>query len=156
MQQIRIDRKMVFLSGIFANIVLWGGWFWITKEITNSFFSVLNGSSRVDINVLGLWMPLGFLGVCVLGLASPLVALFTGVKSSAVWGARGDKVANYVMISFALLGLISGVVAYQWMTGKLIGEGYLYCKPLSRISAMGRHEVYVAKPELCVKSHGNK
>jgi hypothetical protein len=151
MQQSRVNRRVVFFSGLFANVVLWGGWFWITQEVIISFYSVSNGSPRVDINILGLWMPLGFLGVCFLGLASPLVAFFTGVKSSVVWGARGDKVANYVMVTFALLGLISGVVSYQWMTGQLEGRGYLYCKPLSRISAMGRHEVYVARPELCIK-----
>lgn len=151
MQQSRVGRKAVILSGLFVNIVFWGGWLWMSKSAYATFNSVLNSSDMVDINVIGLWMPLGFFGACLYGLASPIVAFSTGVKSNIAWGALGNKIANYTLVIFAILGVLTAIGAYQWMTSQLEGRGYLYCKPLSRISAMGRHEVYVARPELCVK-----
>lgn len=151
MQQIRVNRKVVFFTGVLLNSALWGGWFWVTHDAITTLYNVSDGNPIVKINVLGLWMPFGFLGALVMVLVAPIVALVTGIKASVAWGSKGDKIANYLAGGFALLGIVTAICAYQWMTGRLEERGYSYCKTLTKISAMGRHEVYVAKPELCVK-----
>ena len=155
MQQIRVNRTVVFFSGVLINLALWGGWFLVTQDAIATLYEVSRGDPLIKINVIGLWMPLGFFGVLAVVLVVPIVALVTGIKVSVVWGARGDKIANYVGVGFALLGIVTAICAYQWMTGRLEERGYSYCKTLTKISAMGRHEVYVAKPELCVKPNKN-
>ena len=151
MQSINIHRGAAFLLGFFINLCLWGIWWVLTDEAYSTYKDVLIGSQLVKISVYGLWGPIGALGVCLVTLSGACVSIFTGVKANFVWGSVGSKVVNYAVGIFAFLGVVTAIGAYQWMTGRLADQGYSYCKPLSRISAMGRYEVYVATPELCVK-----
>lgn len=151
MQSINIHRGKALVISLLLMFFLWGGWWFVSKQAYDTYQAITHGVSLVKISVYGLWMPLGFLGVGIVVVGGACVSCVTGVKANFVWGELGKKIVNYVVGSFAFLGLIAAILAYQWMTGRLEDQGYSYCKPLSRISAMGRHEVYVAKPELCVK-----
>ncbi|MGL5392000.1 MAG: hypothetical protein ACRDA8_11625 [Shewanella sp.] len=123
----------------------------LTEEVYTTYRDILDGVYIVKISVYGLWAPIGALGICIVVLSGACVSFFTGIKANYVWGDLGKKIVNYVVGAFAFLGVITAIFTYQWMTGRLEEQGYLYCKPLSRTSAMSRHEVYVASPELCVK-----
>ncbi|MGL5393076.1 MAG: hypothetical protein ACRDA8_17145 [Shewanella sp.] len=151
MRSVDVKRTTALWSGIFVNVFVWGIWWLLTKEALVSYNNITSSSDLVSINVYGLGVPVGALGIGFFTIASPSVAFFTRKRSDHVWGKLGSKIANYMVGIFALLGILTAIVAYQWMTNRLESQGYLYCKPLSRISAMGRHEVYVASPELCVK-----
>jgi hypothetical protein len=151
MQSINIHRGAAFLLGFFINLCLWGIWLALTDEAYSTYKEVLFESQLVKISVYGLWGPIGALGVCLVTLSGACVSFFTGVKANYVWGSVGRKVVNYAVGIFAFLGIVTAIGAYQWMTNRLVGLGYSYCKPLSRVSAMSKYEVYVAKPELCVK-----
>ncbi len=151
MHSINIHRGKAAVGGLLLSSILWLGWWFVSKGAGDSYQSILYGSELVKISVYGLWMPVGFLGVGLVILFATCTSIVTGVKAHFVWGALGYKVVNYVVGLFAVLGVVTAIGAYQWMTGRLEDQGYSYCKPLSRISAMGRYEVYVAKPELCVK-----
>ncbi|HEH9420081.1 TPA: hypothetical protein SIA31_004204 [Aeromonas sobria] len=151
MQSINIHRGKAIVISSLLMLFLWGGWWFVSKQAYDTYQAIINGVNLVKISVYGLWMPLGFLGVGLVVAGGAFVSCVTGVKANFVWGELGKKVINYVVGIFAFLGLITAIFSYQWMTNKLEEQGYLYCKPLSRISAMGRYEVYVATPELCVK-----
>lgn len=151
MQSSNIHRGKAAIISVLLIAFLWGAWWVVSKQVYDTYQSIINGVDVVKVSVYGLWMPFGFLGVGLVVLGGAFVSCYTGVKANFVWGELGRKIINYVVGAFAFLGVITAILAYQWMTGRLEEQGYLYCKPLSRISAMGRHEVYVAKPELCVK-----
>jgi hypothetical protein len=151
MQSINIHRGKAAIISALLILFLWGGWWFVSKQAYDTYQTIIHGVDYVKISVYGLWMPFGFLGVGLVVLGGACVSCATGVKANFVWGELGKKIINYVVGAFAFLGVMTAILAYQWMTGRLEEQGYLYCKPLSRISAMGRHEVYVAKPELCVK-----
>lgn len=117
----------------------------------NTFQKINIHSNIVDINVIGLWIPVGIVGAGLFTLASPLVSLITGKRSDAVWGSVGLMVANYVAVFFGILGIMFAAYFYHLITAKLDENGYVYCGVLTTFSATGRHEVYVARPELCAK-----
>lgn len=128
-----------------------GGWFFLSKGAYNTVEDILQGRDFIKISVIGLWGPVGLLGLCILSIASPSVAFIMGKRSDAVWGYKGSIILKYIVNGFALLGVITAIGAYQWMTHRLEDQGYSYCRLQSTFSAMGRYEVYVAKSELCVK-----
>lgn len=146
-----VYRCKVLLASAFLNILFCGGWIFLSKGAYSTLDDILQGRGIIEISVIGLWGPVGLFGLCVLSVASPCVAIITGKRSDLVWGDVGNKILKYIVNGFALLGVITAVGAYQWMTHRLEAQGYSYCRPLSTFSAMGRYEVYVAKPELCVK-----
>ncbi|WP_283131590.1 hypothetical protein [Enterovibrio norvegicus] len=151
MQQSNIGRGKAIGLSFFLIILLCGGWLYISLSIHETYQSVIVLDSIIDINVYGLWVPVGFIGVLIYLLCGVVVTIWTGTKASYVWGAKGNKIFNYIGGSFAVIGLLTAMFAYDWMTDTIESKGYTYCKPLSRLSAMGHHEVYVSKPELCVK-----
>lgn len=151
MQQVRVNRVIALLSGVFVNLIVWGIWYLLTKNVYDTYQKILSSAELIKINVIGLWVPVGFIGVCLFSFASPVVAFITGKRSNVVWGARGLVIANYIAAFFAILGVIVAIYLYQSMTNRLEEQGYSYCRALTKFSATGRHEVYVARPELCVK-----
>ncbi len=151
MQSINIHRGKATIISSLLILFLWGGWWFVSKQVYDTYQEIVHGVALVKISVYGLWMPFGFFGLGLVVAVGACVSCATGVKANFVWGDLGKKIINYVIGVFAFLGVITAIYAYQWMTGRLEEQGYLYCKPLSRISAMGRYEVYVSKPELCVK-----
>lgn len=151
MRSIKVHRGTAFFSGVFVNIIVWGIWWWLVNVTYGTFDNISDGRDVVEINVIGLWFPVGMIGAGLFTIASPAVALITGRRSDSVWGRKGIIAGNFISASFAILGVISAVFFYQRMMTELDAKGYLYCRPLTTFSAMGRYEVYVAKPELCVK-----
>ena len=144
-------RGKVLFAGLFLNILFCGGWSLLSKACYNTVDDILKSRDLIEISVIGLWGPIGLLGFCILSIVSPSVAFITGDRSELVWGDTGNKILKYIVNGFALLGINTAVGANQWMTHRLEEQGYSYCRPLTTFSAMGRYEVYVAKPELCVK-----
>jgi hypothetical protein len=151
MQSNKISRLAVFFSGIFVNAFSWGIWGWAVYDIYLLGLAIAERAEVIKMNVVGLWIPVGAIGLCLFSLASPGVALITGKRSDAVWGAKGAMIANYIIGFFAVFGVIVAIYLYQSMTSRLEEQGYSYCRALTKFSATGRHEVYVARPELCVK-----
>ncbi|PJG58224.1 hypothetical protein [Aeromonas cavernicola] len=151
MQSIKVNRIAVFFSGLFINAIVWGIWCWLVFITYETFRNISTHFDLVEINVVGLWVPVGIVGAGLFTLASPLVALITGRRSDEVWGRTGLMIANYIAAFFAIAGIVVAIFFYHLMTKKLEEKGYVYCRSLTTFSAMGRYEVYVAKPELCVK-----
>lgn len=150
MQSIKVNRVVVLFSGLFVNFIVWGVWWWLVTITYHTFENISLHSEFVKINVIGLWVPVGIVGAGLFTLASPLVAFVTGMRSNAIWGRAGLIIGNYIAFFFALAGIISAIFFYQLMTKNLDDKGYVYCRALTTFSAMGRYEVYVARPELCV------
>lgn len=153
MQSTNIHRGKAFLLGGLLNAFSFGALILFSKEAYQSYLDVSNMTDLVEVNVVALWAPIGVLGFCAFTLAGFFVSVSTGVKAHFVWGRRGAKFSEYLIGGFAAMGIVAAVFSYQWLTGRLDHSGYSYCKPLSRISALGRHEVYTIKPDLCVKKH---
>ena len=151
MQSTNIHRGKAFLLGGLLNAFSFGALILFSKEAYQSYLDVSNMTDLVEVNVVALWAPIGVFGFCAFTLAGLFVSVFTGVKAHFVWGRRGAKFSEYLIGGFAVMGIIAAVFSYQWLTGRLDSSGYSYCKPLSQIRALGRHEVYTIKPALCVK-----
>lgn len=155
MQSININRGKALLSGCALNLFSFGALMLFTREAYQSYLNINAFDERVEINVIALWAPVGVIGFCLFTLAGLVVSVLTGVKAHFVWGGGGFKFSEYLIGGFAVAGVFFAFFSYQWFTARLDTLGYTYCKPLSRISAMGWHEVYVIKPELCVKPNKN-
>ena len=84
MHSSEVPRLKVFLAGVFVNIFSWGVWWMAASEVYNTFSLIADGSALVKINVVGLWVSVGFIGVGLFSVASPGVALFTGKRADAV------------------------------------------------------------------------
>jgi ABC-type uncharacterized transport system fused permease/ATPase subunit len=151
MQLVKVHRGAVLLSGLFLFFLFFGG-AWISfNEIYNSYESMEFGAKLVELNVIALWVPVGVIGIALYSLVFTVVALVTGVRADFVLGRKGILIANNITVFFAILGMITAVAIYQWMNHQLSERGYVYCSLLTRVSATGKHEVYVSSPELCVK-----
>ncbi|MGL4516976.1 MAG: hypothetical protein ACRCUH_09850 [Shewanella sp.] len=146
-----VNKSAALWSGLLVNVFSWGIIWMAASGVSDVYAAINDRVDLVKINIVELWVPIGFIGVGLFSLASPSVAFFTGKKSDYVWGNKGRAIANYVMLFFAIIGVFSAIYFYQSMTAKLEAEGYVYCRPLTKFSATGRHEAYVARPELCVK-----
>ncbi|WP_157798305.1 hypothetical protein [Aeromonas cavernicola] len=151
MQSINIHRGKALLLGGLLNVFSFGTLILFYREAYQAYLSVIYMEETVEINVVALWVPIGILGFCAFTLAGFFVSVLTGVKAHFVWGEKGFKFSEYLIGFFAVIGVCTAVFSYQWLTSRLDKAEYSYCKPLSKISAMGWHEVYVARPELCVK-----
>lgn len=150
-RQIEVPRKKSIPAFLFLLFLLGGIWIALTREFWVTINEISSGADIITINVYGLWIPLGFFGVFPYLFAAFGVTIITRKKASDVWGSKGQKASNIVVGAFAVMGILFAYFSFNWMTNTLENKGYTYCKPLSRLSAMGRHEVYVASPELCVK-----
>ena len=89
-----------------------------------TFNNISDGRDVIEINVIGLWFPVGMIGAGLFTIASPAVALITGRRSDSVWGRKGIIAGNFISASFAILGVISAVFFYQRMMTELDAKGY--------------------------------
>ncbi|WP_283130826.1 hypothetical protein [Enterovibrio norvegicus] len=151
MQQSEIGKGKALALGSFLLILLGGFWWHLSASVFETYLHIKESQELVNINVYALWVPVGTFGLLLYVLCGAFVTIKTGVKANYVWGEKGTKFFNSFAGVLVIVGLVVAIVLYNWMTNTLENNGYIYCKPLSRLSAMGRHEVYVSKPELCVK-----
>lgn len=113
MRSIKVHRGTAFFSGVFVNIIVWGIWWWLVHVTYGTFNNISDGRDVIEINVIGLWFPVGMIGAGLFTIASPAVALITGRRSDSVWGRKGIIAGNFISASFAILGVISAVFFYQ-------------------------------------------
>lgn len=152
MRPINVNRKLVFVAGLFANVFSWGIVWMAVYSVSEIYTSIASGVGVIKINLVELWVPVGFLGVGFISLVSPAVALITGKRSDYVWGEKGNAVATYSVFFFAVLGVFVAMYLYQSIKGHLDERKYVYCKPATMLSAITQHEkIYVVSSELCVK-----
>ncbi|MGF1770303.1 hypothetical protein L4D06_23355 [Enterovibrio makurazakiensis] len=149
--QIEVPRSKSIPAFAVLLLLLGGIWLALSKDFIVTLDDINSGKEIVDINVYGLWLPLGIFGIFPYLFVGFGVTIATKKKASDVWGQKGQMASNIVVGMFAGLGIVFAFVCFSWMVNTLENTGYNYCKPLSRISAMGRHDVYVASPELCSK-----
>ncbi|MGL4929061.1 MAG: hypothetical protein ACRC4H_02755, partial [Plesiomonas sp.] len=132
MRQNKTSRARFFVAGLIGNIIVCGTWFALSRQFAHTLISVINEDPVININVYPLWIPIGFLGVIITTLSAWVVVVVTARKADVVWGKRGKKLITYACAFFLILGGAFGVVSYQWMQGRMAGNGYSYCKQLSR------------------------
>lgn len=149
--QNEVSRIKIVISTLFSLGVLGGGWFYVSRDAYLTYIDVVSKAEIVDINVYGLWMPLGASGVLITVIAAFSVAFVTKKKAHKVWGDKGQSFLNWLIGISGVIGLVFAFTSYHWMTSELKQDGYSYCKELSRFKAMGRHEVYVKDLSLCKK-----
>ncbi len=106
----------------------------------------------MKIAVHTLWAPVGLIGVLLVLLVTSPICLLKGLLMSDVLTGLRMKAANLLMIGFLVAGAVSGFIGYQKLKSQLAGEGYTYCKVLSKTTPSGKYVAYVREPELCVKT----
>lgn len=143
MQPVELNRTKVICSAIVLLVFLLGAWGVLSIDVFHTINDILQKNSIVDINVYALWVPVGFLGAIGYFIVAFSIAIITGKRTDTVWGERGQRLTVKIVGLFAVLGLVSAFATYQWMTGELEKNGYVFSKENSRFSAFGRHEVYL-------------
>ena len=142
-QLTNVNRTKVAISGCILLSSLGGAWLYSIYLVFKTISDITSFQKVIDINVYALWMPVGALGLVVIICAAFAISLYTGQKADVVWGSKGQSFCNFFIGICIVLGLVSAFATYQWMTGELERNGYVFSKDDSRFSAFGRHEVYL-------------
>ena len=143
MKDSKLNRWKVLLASTGSITLFYGINFYASQELYFTLQSLLSNAEVVEINVYGLWIPIGTIGLLLFVAAAFIVAFKTRKKADQVWGNKGQKIVVRVTGFFAILGLFFAIGTYQWLTAELDDRGYIYSEEESSLSAMGKHEVYI-------------
>ncbi len=136
-----------FLGGVVLFTFLYGAYFFLSSKLYFTVYDLFSSADVVEINVYALWMPFGSVGVLIWLVCGLFTALRFKKQTNSIWSDKTKKLFNQIIGVFAALGLVFAVGVYQWLTSELDERGYVYSKEDSRLSAMGKHEVYIKKAD---------
>ncbi len=142
----RLNWKSFLGVGIVI-FFLFYGYYILCLDLYFTVNDLFSNADVVKINVYALWMPVGFLGALIWAVCGLFTAIRHKKQVNLVWSVKKQKMFNLIAGIFAALGLVFAVGMYQWLTSELDERGYVYSKEDSRLSAMGKHEVYIKKAD---------
>ena len=144
-----MDNKTIGWKIIFTGIGLVSLFLYIQFYASRALFlnvsDILSNADIIKINVYGLFIPVGMIGLVVYFICGVITAIRYKKQAHSIWSYKTQKTFNFMTGFFAVLGLVFAIGTYQWLTSKLDERGYVYSKEDSRLSAMGKHEVYIKK-----------
>ncbi|MEL7290639.1 MAG: hypothetical protein AAGJ67_01830 [Pseudomonadota bacterium] len=127
---------------LFLMASVWG-YFYVTQGVISDYQDILHYEPQVQISLLALWMPLGFLGALVVIIVTLPIAIFTGKPARAVIGERWTPLITKLCLYSALVGVASAI-ALAYHSIDLLGQyGYVYSSKMTQITPTGIHLVYV-------------
>ena len=147
MESSKLNRWKLLLAGIILNGFFCGIYYVLSRDLYFTVSDLFSNTEIIKINVYALWIPIGFIGPILICISAFVVAFITQKKADQIWGNEGQKIVVRITAIFAVLGLVFAIGMYQWLTSELDERGYVYSKKDSRLSAMGKHEVYIKKAD---------
>ncbi|MEZ9063852.1 MULTISPECIES: hypothetical protein [Vibrio] len=131
------------LAGVFVllfGLLCWG---YPSYIVYRDYLDLLNRADTVQVSIITLWVPVGFLGAlgCVFFMTPK--ALVYGKKINELYSQRAMQLANKACIYFALAG-VAFAVGWTYHSIDLLDKyGYVYSRDLTRITPTGIHLMYV-------------
>ncbi|WP_153035763.1 hypothetical protein, partial [Aliivibrio fischeri] len=111
--------------------------------VLNDYQDLLNHKSEVQLSLLPLWVPVGFLGILICMWVTVPKAFIYGKKINDVICDEVMKRLNKIAMYSALLGVVFAV-GFALYSMKLLDEyGYEYSYELTDITPTGIHLMYV-------------
>ncbi|MUL11803.1 hypothetical protein GNP59_18240 [Aliivibrio fischeri] len=121
-------------------------WFYLTNGVWGDYQDLLNRKSEVQLSLITLIFPVGFLGALFVMLVQFPIAIFYGKRIDNIFSENTMKLSNNICIYSGLLGVVSAVV-FALYSMKLLDEyGYKYSYELTKITPTGIHLMYVKAP----------
>lgn len=119
------------------------GYWYVTQGVISDYQDILSHEPQVQLSLLALWMPLGFLGTLFVILITLPIAIFTGKPARLVIGEKWTPVITKVCLYSALVGVAFAIgLAYHSIS--LLGQnGYVYSSKMTQITPTGIHLVYL-------------
>ncbi|MCE7575838.1 hypothetical protein [Aliivibrio fischeri] len=115
--------------------------------VLNDYQDLLNHKSEVQLSLLPLWVPVGFLGILICMWVTVPKAFIYGKKINDVICDEVMKRLNKIAMYSALLGVVFAV-GFALYSMKLLDEyGYEYSYELTDITPTGIHLMYVKSHE---------
>lgn len=139
----RIGGLKLILVGLSLLLTFTAIWFVLSRELYYTIQKLQSGAEIVEINVYALCIPIGFLGILIWTFSGFFTVVYTQKQVNSVWSLRTQKIFNRVIGYLGIAGIVFAIITYQWLTYELEANGYTYSEKQSRLSAMGKHEVYI-------------
>ncbi|WP_417197968.1 hypothetical protein [Bizionia sp.] len=118
-------------------------WFYVSKGVLGDYIDLLSHATVVQVSVITLWLPVGFLGVLLCMLWMSPKALWKGKKINQIYSPKAIQRANNISIYFALAG-IAFAVGWTYHSLDLLDRyGYVYSSALTKFTPTGIHLIYV-------------
>ncbi|WP_336503015.1 hypothetical protein [Aliivibrio fischeri] len=134
------------LVGVIFVITMFFCWFYLTNGVWGDYQDLLNRKSEVQLSLITLIFPVGFLGALFVMLVQFPIAIFYGKRIDNIFSENTMKLSNNICIYSGLLGVVSAVV-FALYSMKLLDEyGYKYSYELTKITPTGIHLMYVKAP----------
>ncbi len=131
------------LVGVIFVITMTFCWLYLTNGIWKDYQDILNHKPEVQLSLITLIFPVGFLGALLVMLVQFPIAIFYGKRIDNIFSDKTMKLSNKICIYSALLGVVSAVV-FALHSIKLLDEyGYEYSYELTDITPTGIHLMYV-------------
>ena len=134
------------LVGVIFVITMFFCWFYLTNGVWGNYQDLLNRKSEVQLSLITLIFPVGFLGALFVMLIQFPIAIFYGKRIDNIFSENIMKLSNKICIYSGLLGVVSAAV-FALYSMKLLDEyGYKYSYELTKITPTGIHLMYVKAP----------
>ena len=131
------------LASVAVAVILFGIYFHASRALYFTVEDLFSNAEIVKINVYGLVIPVGGIGLLIWLLCGLITAIRYKKQTSSVWSYKTQRTFNQIIGVFGVLGLLFAIESYQWLTTELNDRGYVYSEEESSLSAMGKHEVYI-------------
>ncbi|EGR0593908.1 hypothetical protein IS636_003733 [Vibrio cholerae] len=138
-----LSKTKIRILSIVMITFAFSGWFWMTNGLISDYLDILNNSSRVQLSILSLWVPIGFFGALISIVGLGLISLITGKQARLVIDAKWLKLANKICIYSALVGVAFAAGWTYHSIALLEKYGYVYSRNLTEITPTGIHLVYI-------------
>lgn len=133
----------MLMVGIFSCLFSYGINLSASRELYIVINEIMNNKATINLNVYGLFIPVGTIGLLVWATLASIIGIKTGYPPDKTWGTKGQGIFTIITGVFIILGVVFALSTYQWLTTELDDRGYIYCTENSTLSAMGKHEIYM-------------
>lgn len=131
------------LAGVFVicfGLLCWG---YPSYGVYRDYLDLLNRTETVQVSVITLWVPIGFLGALGCFLVMTPKALLYGKKINELYSQRAMQLANKISLYFALAG-VAFAAGWTYHSIDLLEKyGYVYSRDLTKITPTGIHLMYI-------------
>lgn len=134
--KLRLASVFVLLFGLLC----WGQ---PSYGVYRDYLDLLNRAETVQVSIITLWVPIGFLGALGSYLFMTPKVLLYGKKISEIFSQKAMQLANKVSIYFALAGVVFAAGWTYHSIDLIENYGYVYSRDLTNITPTGIHLMYV-------------
>ena len=131
----------------FAILFMWSfffpSWLYVSIGVLKDYLDLLNHADFVQVSIITLWLPVGFLGVLLYLLCLTPKAFVLGEKIKDIYLPKTIKIWDKLVVIFALSGIAFAAGGTYHSIDLLEKYGYVYSRDLTKITPTGIHLMYI-------------